>query len=354
MARVREGVSESTRDAMTSMFLRVACTANLASGKDGKVHHLAEKPAFPISFRREVVNQLCRLLFQADFRFVLVSLKYKKYKDRLYIFTRCGVAVFPWVAPVQISASLAAVERLDTLQNIELSEGVAIRLRPAGPLLRGAAWFIDTVVLVVVLFCIAVLFKVFSVAIGGIAIGTLLIAVFFIYWGYHIIFEMTRWSGSLGKRITGLRVVQTSGAPLTLTHSIIRNLVRLADFLPVGPGILSFFIVCPIGLVTCLLTRRFQRLGDLAAGTVVVYRDPPERALPPPITRETVVPPVVLSREEQAAFADFQERFSQWSLERRVEMVSHLEPMSHKTGEEGIEQALGISAWLQDPDRAAS
>ncbi|MCP4427984.1 MAG: RDD family protein [Chloroflexi bacterium] len=84
---------------------------------------------------------------------------------------------------------------------------------------------------------------------------------FALLWGYYIFFEML-WNGqSPGKRWAGLRVIRADGTPITLTESLIRNLVRLVDFLPIYYG---------IGVVTMFINEQSRRLGDLAAGTLVV------------------------------------------------------------------------------------
>src|SRR5574337_1490507 len=84
---------------------------------------------------------------------------------------------------------------------------------------------------------------------------------FAFFWGYYIFFEML-WNGqSPGKRWVGLRVIRTDGTPITLTESIVRNLVRLVDFLPAYYG---------VGVVTMFVNGQSRRLGDLAAGTLVV------------------------------------------------------------------------------------
>jgi len=85
---------------------------------------------------------------------------------------------------------------------------------------------------------------------------------FLLFWGYYIFFEML-WNGqSPGKRWAGLRVIRTDGTPITLAESIIRNLVRLIDFLPVGYG---------VGVITMFVNDQARRLGDLAAGSLVVH-----------------------------------------------------------------------------------
>ncbi len=84
---------------------------------------------------------------------------------------------------------------------------------------------------------------------------------FVFLWGYYILFEML-WNGqSPGKRWVGLRVIRADGTPVTLVESIIRNLVRLIDFLPAYYG---------VGVVAMFIDGQARRLGDLAAGTLVV------------------------------------------------------------------------------------
>lgn len=85
---------------------------------------------------------------------------------------------------------------------------------------------------------------------------------FLLFWGYYIFFEMV-WNGqSPGKRWAGLRVIRVDGTPVTLAESIIRNLVRLIDFMPFGYG---------VGIVTMFANDQARRLGDMAAGSLVVH-----------------------------------------------------------------------------------
>jgi uncharacterized RDD family membrane protein YckC len=85
---------------------------------------------------------------------------------------------------------------------------------------------------------------------------------FAIYSGYFAVFE-SLWMGQTpGKRLVGLRVLDVSGRPVTVHAAIVRNLLRLIDQLP---GVYA------LGILSILVTRRQQRIGDLAAGTVVVH-----------------------------------------------------------------------------------
>lgn len=154
--------------------------------------------------------------------------------------------------------------------DIQTPENVAFGYQVAGIGSRFLASLVDTIIVgllqVVILF---VLILVLNAMDGNafaeqfsawlIAILGLIGAIF--YWGYYIFFEML-WNGqSPGKRWVGLRVIRTDGTPITLSESLIRNLVRLIDFLPAAYG---------VGIVTMFIDKQSRRLGDLAAGTLVV------------------------------------------------------------------------------------
>jgi uncharacterized RDD family membrane protein YckC len=94
--------------------------------------------------------------------------------------------------------------------------------------------------------------------------GLMLVGLFVLEWGYYVAFE-TLWNGaSPGKRAFGLRVVKEGGFPIGFVDSVLRNLLRAADFLPLG------YIV---GLTVMAGDTRFRRLGDRVAGTMVVIED---------------------------------------------------------------------------------
>jgi uncharacterized RDD family membrane protein YckC len=96
---------------------------------------------------------------------------------------------------------------------------------------------------------------------SAIAIAIVGLIFFFVIWGYFVLFE-TIWHGqSPGKRWTGLRVIQEGGYPIGFSHAAIRNIVRVADFLP-------FLYI--IGAIVMLVDSRSRRLGDLVAGTIVI------------------------------------------------------------------------------------
>ena len=90
---------------------------------------------------------------------------------------------------------------------------------------------------------------------------------FLVFFGYDVLFEVRSRGRTPGKRWTGLRVVRTGGQPVTFVPSCVRNVMRLVDILPVPP-------LYAVGMLSIFVTGKNQRLGDLAAGTLVVRERP--------------------------------------------------------------------------------
>jgi hypothetical protein len=99
-----------------------------------------------------------------------------------------------------------------------------------------------------------------GVALPGLSIGIFLLFLFFAEWGYFVACETFFNGKTIGKHVCGLRVIHERGYPLTFWASLLRNLLRAADALP-------FY---GVAFVAMLCSRKFQRLGDLVAGTVVI------------------------------------------------------------------------------------
>jgi uncharacterized RDD family membrane protein YckC len=157
------------------------------------------------------------------------------------------------------------VEYEDRLR-IETPEGVDLDLRLAGLGSRFVATVIDLLIMsgiVVALGLALVGVEIFAEGSVGTGWGAAVFSVvfFLVILGYDILFEVLASGRTPGKRWTGLRVVRTGGQPVRFLTSAIRNLLRLVDFLP-------FLYLA--GSVSILVTRRNQRLGDLAADTLVV------------------------------------------------------------------------------------
>src|SRR5690606_14075457 len=111
--------------------------------------------------------------------------------------------------------------------------------------------------------------------VGGLLIALYALLNFLIFWGYYVLFEYL-WNGQTpGKRLVKIRVARTDGNPAGFVEVVIRNLVRVVDFLPTGYG---------LGLLVMFFSPQARRLGDFAAGTLVVKErsDVDLRALSPP------------------------------------------------------------------------
>jgi len=241
-----------------------------------------------------------------------------------------------------LDSKMADPEKLDTLQVVELADGVEIRLRMAGPMLRAGAYGIDLMIRGAVLILGASIISIAGLAIGGkVAQGLILLAWFLMDWLYPIIFEIGKRGATPGKRVMGLRVVQATGSPITLGQAVVRNFLRFIDGMP--------FFTYAFGLTACLATKRFQRLGDLAAGTVVIYervQAMPPMALPPPIV--AVPLPVGLNAGELRALALFRERAALWSEGRKIEIADQASVLSGVTGAAGVGRLLAMAHWVQE------
>lgn len=237
---------------------------------------------------------------------------------------------------------MAEIEKLDTLQAVELAEGIEIRLRMAGPMLRAGAYLIDFLIRTAVLVIGSILVGLAGIAVGGkIAQGLILLAWFLLDWLYPVVFEAGKRGATPGKRAMGLRVVQATGSPITLGQAVVRNFLRFIDGMP--------FFTYVFGLTSCLATKRFQRLGDLAAGTVVIYdRIPamPVIAAPPPIV--AVPLPVGLTANETRALVLFRERAGLWSDGRRAEIADQATALSGATGAAGVSRLMAMAHWVQE------
>jgi len=151
---------------------------------------------------------------------------------------------------------------------VRTPENLEIKYELAGAGTRAVAFLVDATLMYLILSLLQGLVIAVVLPFGEkhpIYAGAVMALVSFLFFnGYFVIFEML-WAGqSPGKRTVGIRVVKKGGYALRLIDSLIRNLIRTVDFLPACYG---------VGLVTLLCTRYSQRLGDLVAGTLVVYEN---------------------------------------------------------------------------------
>lgn len=220
---------------------------------------------------------------------------------------------------------------LDTLSLHETPEGAVLKLRPAGMVVRALAWSLDLLIRVVVSIAVGVALSFF----GKIGIGFSMLLYFLLEWFYNTLFEVLK-GATPGKQRFGLMVVNDNGTPLTWSAALIRNLLRVVDFLPLFYG---------LGLLWGLFHPQGKRLGDLAAGTLVVYRDSVsdsslEQAFSA-VAAET--PPKSLDYATQQALMAYAERAPQLSPARQIELAELLEPLHGRQGERAVQALYGYA-----------
>jgi len=204
-------------------------------------------------------------------------------------------------------------EILDTIQRRATPEGCALDLRPAGPMSRALAWFIDSVVRVVVF---ASSLQVF-VMLGQVGLGLAMLTFFLLEWIAPVLFERF-WSGQTpGKRALGLVVLHDDGTPVGWQASLARNAMRFVDFLP---------LMYATGFVTTLMNADGKRLGDLVAGTMVVHLPSPRRSIVEPVIGAEP-PRVALLPDERRAVLDYARRASTLTDERSLELATVASPL---------------------------
>ncbi len=221
---------------------------------------------------------------------------------------------------------------LDSVSAVQTPEGIDIFLRLAGVWPRSVAWLIDLLIRGVLYFFLAILLR----ALGDFGTGLMLIAFFFIEWFYPVFFEVLNKGMTPGKKYLKIQVLNSDGTPVGWSPSLLRNILRTVDFLPFFYG---------LGFISMLMNNRFQRLGDLAADTVVVYYK--DSNVVQTITER---PPVKadyhLSLAEQQSIIRYAERSSQLSDERLQELAEILNPLDISEHKMTHEKLLGIANGL--------
>lgn len=221
---------------------------------------------------------------------------------------------------------------LDTLYTAETPEGIALSLRPAGVVPRLLAYGVDLGVRLGIYLAVSMV----ALPFGGMGMALLLVSYFLLEWFYPVIFELTRAGATPGKRIFGLQVVMDSGLPVTPAAALTRNLLRAADFLP---------FLYAFGVASMLLRRDFKRLGDLAAGTLVVYSD--NVALHGELPAATATAPTrALAPREQAAIVAWAGRAARLTPARLDELAELARSVTPDSTGDATHRLLGVAQWL--------
>ena len=145
---------------------------------------------------------------------------------------------------------------------IRTPEGILFSLRLSGPISRFLAWIVDLAVIAAISGIVRSLLGILGFVSVDFAMAASILAYFVVSIGYGIVMEW-HWRGqTLGKRLFNLRVMDEQGLRLRFSQIVIRNLLRFVDSLP------AFYLV---GGLACLINRKAQRLGDVAANTIVIW-----------------------------------------------------------------------------------
>lgn len=233
---------------------------------------------------------------------------------------------------------------IDSRHTVETAEGARMHLTVAGPVIRGIAWSVDITIRSIIFYAIimvlgssflnsSTLFEEDFSEAGMFMVGVVLLIYFLISNLYNIIFEAALGT-TPGKRIFKLIVVHDNATPLTVGGSIVRNLLRTIDFLP-----LMYFV----GLISSLTDNRFRRLGDLAAGSLVIYKDTNRHKVSEFSHDRSAAPPNALNRAERKAIVDFAERSAYISAERQNELA---EKLSHLI-EDNADPVDTLKCWAE-------
>lgn len=217
---------------------------------------------------------------------------------------------------------------IDTVTELDTPERVQLSCRVAGPAQRGAAYLIDLLLRGGILGAgafAAIQLDYLSGDWRGLGQGVMLVAYFLLDWWYYVACELWMNGQSPGKRLMRLRVVTTTGLPIGLRESLLRNLLRAVDFLPQA-YVLGTLVMCQ--------NPRFMRLGDLIAGTMVISERGagvlPAIVLSPPATElelSALPARVVLSAEELDALDLFMRRKDALSPARASELAGLVAPL---------------------------
>ena len=223
---------------------------------------------------------------------------------------------------------------LDNTHQVETPEGIELSLEIAGLVPRALAFSLDLLIRAIIGYAIIW----FLSLLGDFGFGLILLSFFFLEWFYPILFEVFRNGQTPGKKKMGLAVVHDDGTPISFAASMVRNFLRAVDSLP---------FLWMLGALSMLFNKDFKRLGDLAAGTLVVYykKELSESELPESKATAPVIP---LTLEEQRSLLSFGERHQQLSESRKQELCDMLpEQLFTKQNESRVSQVYGFAKWLR-------
>jgi uncharacterized RDD family membrane protein YckC len=228
--------------------------------------------------------------------------------------------------------------QIDNTIDIVTPENIAFQYRIAGPFRRLPAFLLDLGIRFAGFAMLMLALGPLQFFSSGFGAALSLVALFLVDWFYGVFFEAFYNGQTPGKRLMGIRVLTTEGHPINAMQATLRNLIRWADMMPLLPFAVVFGVpwlfripAGLVGLVSCALSKKFQRLGDVVCGTMVVVEekswlvgvskleDPRTPQLAEVLPRDFVVP-----RSMARALAAYVERRKNFTPPRRKQVASHL------------------------------
>lgn len=243
-------------------------------------------------------------------------------------------------------------EKVQDFDLIETPENVELQRRLAGIGSRFIAGFLDNLLIVLMYLVVFILLLVvginvvadigFSSTAEMWALAIIILTAFLIYWGYFILFEMLTNGQSPGKKYMKIRVVQVEGSGISFNSIAIRNLLRVVDAI-------GFYAVAGIAM---FVTKKVQRLGDLAAGTVVISEEVPNYSArydkkKKILDNETVTSAALeatgLKPEEYRLLQNYWLRREELNIEAKKQLLPQMiRPILNRMGNSLPNESLGV------------
>ena len=267
------------------------------------------------------------------------------------------------------------IEPIDGTISIVTPENITFRYSVAGPFQRATAFVIDFLIRIGVIIVLLVITIALRSVIGDVGIGFFLLSNFVLNWFYGAVFETYMNGQTPGKRLMGIRAVTVDGKPINAMQAVMRNLIRTADTYPlVTPAMFGIeFTDSPIyqsaiiptfvmGLIVMSMNKRYQRIGDLVAGTMVIVDQRKATfgltdVRSPAVLQIAAMIPATFRADQgmSQALAHFVDQRPRLSDARRREIATHLtDPLSRELSlppnldSDLLLQALYYRAFVSD------
>ena len=236
-------------------------------------------------------------------------------------------------------------QQFDTSVELITPENISFHYRTAGPFRRLPAYLIDLIIRIMVIIGLAIVLRLVLGLVfraDGTAVGLIMLAVYFMEYFYAAIFEAYLNGQTPGKNLLHLRVMSSDGQPINGMQAVLRNFVRAVDTMPTivfvmdqNTGASLLLPMYMLAFWTAAMNKRQQRLGDLAAGTMVVAEEPQPMYGVLKVTEVEVVElarqipkDFQVSRSLARALSDYVSRRKGFSWNRRAEIAAHVgEPL---------------------------